>query len=197
MEKVKYLQWEKIPLHHHRSNLGISQQAEQSDWIPLTTEFCSQWQRIRIHTHTQNFCSLLSVWLPLSHDAKPIEKKVPHLLGALKPQGLFLQLLLTEPHWISVMREKSLKKPNSEFSTILLPEVILYFKVCMQSYFLLLHKLGAGWTAAASLPCPHPLSFRDRMYLNYIITFSHRITKPLQTYLAGAVAYTGGCFRGK
>lgn len=53
------------------------------------------------------------------------------------------------------------------------------------------------WTAAISLPFPHPLNFRNRMYLNSISTFPHRITKLLQTHLTGTVAYRGGCFRGK
>lgn len=48
---------------------------EQNDWIPLIIEFCSLIPTTKDqNSHTHNFSSLLSVWLFLSHDAKPTEK---------------------------------------------------------------------------------------------------------------------------
>lgn len=159
--RLSTFQGKKIPLWHHRSNVDISQQAgtERLDspqyWILLTrphdkgSEFT--------HAHTELL--ILAFCMGTSKSWCQIHRK--RLLLSWEhwttqsPQGLFLQLLpngVTEPHWISVMREKLLKKPNSELHTILMPEIILYFKVCMQSYFLLLHNLW-GDTGLLLFPC--------------------------------------------
>lgn len=178
MKKVKE---KKIPLDHHRSNLGISQQAG-TEWLdnPYLLNFAhlSQWQRIRIHT--ENFCSLLSVWLFLSQK-KRFLISWEHLTTQ-SPEGLFLQLLptgVTEPHWI--LERKVTKKAQLRVQHHPDAEVMLYFSLHAKLFSPAPQAVRWPWTAAVSLP--FPLSFRDRMYLNSIATFSQRITKPLQTFL--------------
>lgn len=173
----------KIPLYHHRSNLDISQQAG-TEWLDtpyyqilltLPNDKGSEF------TPTQNFCSLLSVWLLLSHDAKPTEKRFliswehRNNLNNLKPSGIVPTAASQWGYWapLNFSDERKVTKkaqlgvhhPDAWGNTVFKSLHAKIFSPATQA-------VRWHWTAAVSLLFPHPLSFRDRMYLNSRITFS-------------------------